>query len=237
MSAGAIGTPSILMKSGFEHPHLGRNYMMHYSPLAVGLFARCTDAHRTFVKQIGISDFYFGTKEFPEKMGIVQSLPAPGPLMMQKSGMKRVPRWLLNLLRSRLLPLIGIIEDLPNPENRVTLSSTGTIQLQHRYSDYDYSRGAALSRQMVRLLRSADALHCVSGKIPSREHVAHQCGTVRFGTARKHAVADPDCRLFDQPDVFIADGSFMPGSLGVGPSLTIIANALRVAEIISVEAA
>jgi choline dehydrogenase-like flavoprotein len=65
--------------------------------------------------------------------------------------------------------------------------------------------------------------------------VAHQCGTIRFGLSRHYAVADPECRLFDQPDVFVVDGSFMPSSLGVGPSLTIIANALRVAEIVASE--
>lgn len=235
LSAGAIGSPALLLKSGFDHPQIGRNYMMHYSPLAIGLFARSTGSHQTFVKQVGLSDFYFGTASLPEKMGIIQSLPAPGPLMMAKSGMRHVPRLMLNLLRSRMLPLVGIVEDLPNPENRVSVSSTGTIQLHHEYSDYDRVRGDELARQMSRLLKSTGAFWSVTSRIPSREHVAHQCGTLRFGTSSDHAVADPECRLFDQPDVFVADGSFLPNSLGVGPSLTIIANALRVAGILVAE--
>ncbi len=235
LSAGAIGSAALLLKSGFDHPQIGRNYMMHYSPLAIGMFAQSTESSRTFVKQVGLSDFYFGTKELPEKMGIVQSLPAPGPLMMAKSGMKLVPRWMLNILRSRMLPLVGIVEDLPNPENRVSVSESGVIRLQHNYSEYDRSRGESLAAQMTKLLRSTGALCSVSSRIPSREHVAHQCGTLRFGTSRNHAVADPDCRLFDQPDVFIADGSFMPTSLGVGPSLTIIGNAVRVSAIVAAE--
>ena len=235
LSAGAIGSAALLLKSGFDHPLIGRNYMMHYSPIAIGIFARRTGASQTFVKQVGCSDFYFGTKDLPEKMGIVQSLPAPGPLMMAKSGMKRVPRWLLNMLRSRMLPLVGIVEDLPNPENRVSLVTSGSIRLRHQFSDYDRARGAAMTRQMSRLLKKTGALHCVTGLAPSQEHVAHQCGTVRFGTSRDHAVADPECRLFGQPDLFVADGSFMPNSSGVGPSLTIIANAIRVAEIVASE--
>jgi len=235
LSAGAIGSASLLLRSGFEHPLLGRNYMMHYSPIAIGIFARSTGASRTFIKQIGYSDYYFGTKDLPEKMGIVQSLPAPGPLLMAKSGMKWVPKWMLGILRSRMLPLVGIVEELPNPENRVSLDHSGSVQLRHQFSDYDRERGAELSRQMAKLLKSTGAMHCVTGLTPSQEHVAHQCGTIRFGNSREHAVADPECRLFDQPDVFVADGSFMPTSLGVGPSLTIIANAIRVAEIVASE--
>ncbi len=235
LAAGAIGSAALLLKSGFDHPLIGRNYMMHYSPLAIGIFARRTEASRTFVKQVGFSDCYFGTTDLPQKMGIIQSLPAPGPLMMAKSGLRFVPKAILNTLRARMLPLVGIVEDLPNPDNRVSINSSGTIRLLHEYSDFDRERGAALGRHMTRLLKSAGALHCVSSKIPSREHVAHQCGTLRFGTSGNHAVADPECRLFDQSDVFIADGSFMPTSLGVGPSLTIIANAVRVAEIVTSE--
>lgn len=235
LSAGAIGSAALLLKSGFNHPMLGRNYMMHYSPISIGLFLRPTGATETFIKQIGSSDFYFGTRDLPEKMGIIQSLPAPGPFMMAKSGLKWVPHWMLKILRSRMLPLVGIVEDLPNPDNRISLDQSGTIQLHHQFSDYDRVRGAELSRRMSDLLKKTGAVHCVSGLTPSQEHVAHQCGTIRFGLSRDYAVADRECRLFDQPDVFVVDGSFMPSSLGVGPSLTIIANALRVAEIVASE--
>ena len=234
LAAGAIGSPCILQRSGFEHEQLGRNYMMHYSPLAVGIFARKTQADHTFVKQIGFADYYFGTDELPEKMGILQSLPAPGPLMLQKTGLKLVPKFVLNSLRRHMLPFVGIVEDLPNPANRVMWSDNG-IQLTHAYSDYDKQRGTALTRAMVRMLKIAGAFHCVTKEMPSREHVAHQCGTVRFGSDSKHAVVNPDCRVFGQDDLFVVDGSILPTSLGVGPSLTLIANSLRVANVLRKE--
>jgi choline dehydrogenase-like flavoprotein len=235
LAAGAIGSPVILLRSGFDHPLIGRNYMMHYSPLSVGVFLRRTEADATFVKQVGLSDFYFGTADLQEKMGIVQSLPAPGPLMMSKAGLDRVPRWVLKQLRARMLPLVGIVEDLPNPDNRVSICNGSGISLDHKFSDFDVARGKALEAEMSRLLRLTGAVHCVGSQIPSREHVAHQCGTLRFGMNRESAVADRNCRLFDQSDVFVADGSFMPTSLGVGPSLTIIGNALRVARTVTSE--
>jgi choline dehydrogenase-like flavoprotein len=88
---------------------------------------------------------------------------------------------------------------------------------------------------MVRLFRKAGAWLCVSRPYPSDEHVAHQCGTLRFGTTPGHAVLDRDCRVFRQANLFVVDGSFFPTSLGVGPALTIMANALRVAAVVTRE--
>jgi choline dehydrogenase-like flavoprotein len=231
LAAGAIGSPAILLRSGIDGPHVGRNYMMHYSPLAIGIFAKPTEATDTFVKQVGFADHYFGTPAMPHKLGLVQSLPAPGPLMLAKSGLRRLPRCAIQFLRRRMLPLAGIVEDLPNPTNRVELDRDGTIRLTHDFSDFDRMRGRALGREMCRMLRRAGAIACVSRAFPSREHVAHQCGTLRFGRDAKHAVADPECRLFGHPNLFVVDGSVLPSSLGVGPSLTIVANALRAARI------
>ncbi|MDG2390682.1 MAG: GMC family oxidoreductase, partial [Planctomycetaceae bacterium] len=230
LAAGAIGSPAILLRSGCDHPLIGRNYMMHLSPIVVGLFLKRTGAESTLVKQIGFADHYFGTDDYPHKLGLVQSLPVPGPLMIAKSAPKWLPKAAINTLRKRMLPMAGIIEDLPNPENRVTLKENGQIGLSHRYSDYDFERGKVLTRLMVEILKGGGAAYCLTKSFPSAEHVAHQCGTLRFGTHREHAVADKSGRLFDHPEVFVADGSLFPTSLGVGPALTIMANALRIAD-------
>jgi choline dehydrogenase-like flavoprotein len=130
-----------------------------------------------------------------------------------------------------MLPLAGIVEDLPNPANRITLGNDGAAELHHSYSPYDMARGQHLTQLMRQVLKRTGALFCLGKPFASDEHVAHQCGTLRFGKDAKDAVADSDCRMFDQPNVFIVDGSFFPTSLGVGPALTIIANALRVANV------
>ena len=57
-----------------------------------------------------------------------------------------------------------------------------------------------------------------------------QCGTCRFGKDEKSSVLDRDCRAHSAPNLFVTDSSFMPTSSGVPPSLTIEANALRVAD-------
>jgi choline dehydrogenase-like flavoprotein len=235
LAAGAIGSPLILLRSGLRHPHLGRNYMMHYSPVVIGFFARPLGADEGFIKQLGYSDFYFGVKGFAHKMGLVQSLSLPGPLLLRKVAPRLLPVVLLNMLRKRMLPLLGIIEDLPNPQNRVVLRADGEPKLHHRFAPFDRERGKRLARAIAGILKSAGAICCLTSQFGSAEHVGHQCGTLRFGVEKKFAVLDPECRMFGQPNVFVVDGSFMPTSLGVGPALTIMANALRVAKIIARE--
>ncbi len=231
LAAGAIGSPLLLLRSGIDGPHVGRNYMAHLSPIAVGIFPCRHGGAEAFVKQVGFTDYYLGAKWFPHKMGLVQSLPVPGPLMTAKSLPRLLPRRLREMLRQRLLPLAGIIEDLPNPANRVTWSASGKPQLHYRYSDYDRERGKWLGRLMAQILKKAGAWVCHLKQFPSDEHMAHQCGTLRFGHDPRHAVLGPDCRLFGHDNVFVVDGSVLPNSLGVGPALTIAANALRVAAI------
>jgi len=234
LGAGSLGAPLLLLRSGPAGPLVGRHFMMHLSPIVAAIFPSPTRADDTFVKQIGFADYYFGAKEFPHKMGIVQSLPVPGPLMMARMA-PLMPRPVLPFLRRRLLPLAGIVEDLPDAANRIEWGPDGRPRLHHRFSPYDLERGSKLSRLMARILKSAGASLCVSKRFPSDEHVAHQCGTLRFGKDPAHAVLDPDCRMFKHPNVFVVDGSFFPTSLGVGPALTIIANALRVASIVTAE--
>jgi choline dehydrogenase-like flavoprotein len=66
-------------------------------------------------------------------------------------------------------------------------------------------------------------------KIPLRG-VTHQCGTVRFGHDPKTSVLDVNCRAHDVDNLYVVDGSFFVSSAAMNPALTIIANALRVAD-------
>jgi choline dehydrogenase-like flavoprotein len=231
LAGGAIGSPLLLLRSAMDGPLVGRNYMMHLSPLAIGVFSKRNGADETFVKQVGFADYYFGTKGFAHKLGLVQSLPVPGPLLTAKMA-PALPQTAVRFLRQRMLPLCGIVEDLPDPTNYVSCLPDGRPRLCHRFGRYDLERGLHLGRLMARILKKAGALICLSKQFASDEHVAHQCGTLRFGTAPNHAVLDRDCRMFNHSNVFVVDGSFMPTSLGVGPALTIMANALRVAGVV-----
>jgi choline dehydrogenase-like flavoprotein len=209
--------------------------MRHVCPITIGIFRRRTGADETYVKQVGFADFYFGSKEYRHKLGLIQSLPVPGPLMMAKAGTRFLPKPVRELLREHMLPLTGIVEDLPRPVNRVTLGRRRETILHHSFDPYDLERGRWQGRLMRKILKNGGALGSVCRSFPSDDHVAHQCGTLRFGSDSGQAVLDRDCRMFGQPNLFVVDGSVLPTSLGVGPALTIMANALRVANLVTRE--
>jgi choline dehydrogenase-like flavoprotein len=202
--------------------------MMHLCAIVAGVYPRETTADPTFVKQLGFPDFYFGTKKYPHKMGLVQSIAVPGPLMAAKVA-PFLPDAVRGFLRKRSMVLAGMIEDLPNPANRVSLGPDGKGRITHRYGKYDLARRKHLTPHIARILKRSGSVHCLRGRYSSHEHVAHQCGTLCFGNDPAHAVLDADCRMYSHSDIFVVDGSFLPNSLGVGPGLTIMANSLRVA--------
>ena len=133
LASGAIGSPTLLLRSGTRGRMVGQNYMVHLSPIVAGIFPTCTGAETGFVKQVGFADYYFGTRGYAHKLGMIQSLPVPGPLMLAKATSGRVPHSVLQFLRRRMLPLAGIVEDLPNPANRVTLGKDGAAEVRHTF--------------------------------------------------------------------------------------------------------
>ena len=60
--------------------------MFHLAPVVAGIFRRPTGLDATFAKQVGFADYYFGTRDYAHKLGIIQSLPVPGPLLLSRTG-------------------------------------------------------------------------------------------------------------------------------------------------------
>ncbi|EAW38181.1 GMC family oxidoreductase [Lyngbya sp. PCC 8106] len=235
LSAGAIGSPVILLKSGLtgRSDQVGRNYMFHCGALAAGFFAGETGGADSLIKQLGFTDLYLGSPDFPHKLGLAQTVPVPGPLSIQAELPFPLPTAIARFLLKRMLVITGLVEDIPQSENRVELGKNGEIRLTHRFHPYDVYRSKYYMRQLRTVFRQAGAVftYGVTGD-KDEVHTSHQAGTTRFGSDPQTSVLDPDCRLHDHDNVFVVDGGFMPNSLGVSPALTIMANALRVSEVI-----
>jgi choline dehydrogenase-like flavoprotein len=95
-----------------------------------------------------------------------------------------------------------------------------------------------LASQCAEVLRRAGAAGGVeSGGVHLAENAwariaNHILGGARFGSDRKDSVLDRDCKAWDFENLYVTDGSFMPTSGGGNPTLTIQANAFRVAEVL-----
>jgi len=90
-------------------------------------------------------------------------------------------------------------------------------------------------RHRVRLMRNlvrgalGQMSHGFIASAEDNQRIAHVCGTCRFGDDPRHSVLDINCRAHEVENLYIVDASFFPTSAGTNPSLTIAANALRVA--------
>lgn len=238
VSAGAIGSARLLLASGLGdlEPNgalIGRHLMRHCTGVVVGIFPFETNPEQIFHKQVAITDFYFGDPSQPGPRGpwgVMQGLQVPPPEYLASAPGP------IGAMASRLhgnfIFLICIAEDEPRFDNRVQLHASATdawglpiAHLEHAHTRRDRQGRRALYRQGRRILHEAGAVFAAPKPINT---FSHQLGTCRFGDDPAKAVLDPMCRVFGVPNLFVVDGSFMPTSAGINPSLTIAANALRV---------
>ncbi len=242
VACGAINSAALLLRSpNDQHPNglanrsdqVGRNFMKHNCGVVVGLME--PENSTVFQKTLGINDFYWGEPDFPYPMGQVQlSGKVNREMFMHDVPVKlgenvspgtaavhSVDWWLMG-------------EDLPDPHNRVHLKGD---KIHIDYTENNTESFKRLVHRWIEVLKSiqmdkgwmADSQCYYQGTFPLR-WVAHQCGTCRFGTDSSTSVLDLDCRTHDVDNLYVIDGSFFPSNIGSNPTLTIIANTLRVAD-------
>ena len=126
-------------------------------------------------------------------------------------------------------------EDLPDPDNRVTLGNHGDIVLT-----YTPNNRQPLEELYSRVKGNLGHLgmhphHLVPRDVYMKNDIpvagcAHQAGTVRFGDDPATSVLDRDCRTHEVDNLYVVDTSFFPSIGAVNPALTAMANALRVGD-------
>ena len=240
-SCGAINSAALLLRSANEHhpnglanrsDQVGRNYMCHVNTMFLSV-SRDLNPTR-FNKTFGLNDFYFGTREWPFPMGHISMMSNVDANILRLGAPRIVPGMTLEIMANHTMPFWLTTEDLPRPENRVTLTESGGIQLS--YTPNNEEAHKRLCQQLKGILRqsgchdhSIPLQAYIPGRIPLAG-VAHQNGTCRFGTDPQTSVLDRNCRTHDIDNLYVVDGSFFPSSAAVNPALTIMANALRVGD-------
>jgi choline dehydrogenase-like flavoprotein len=239
LSAGALASPQLLLASGLQTMNpggsvIGRYLMRHVNAIIFGVFSGTADKERRFHKQLAILDYYFGYPGSPlGKLGSLQQMPTPPKGLVQHA----VPGIFGKLLSQGvplLTGLLAIAEDQPQYSNQITIDQNqkdmyGLPQavVSHRYSERDLTALNILAREAKKILSQSGALtHYV-------HHIrtfSHAVGTVRMGADPSRSALDENCRFRGIDNLFVVDGSFMPTSAALNPSLTIAANALRVGE-------
>ena len=244
ISAGAANSARLLLMSANEaHPHglanssdqVGRNYMYHNCKAVVALAHEPN--HTVFQKTVAINDWYFGDNDFDFPMGHVQMTGKTNGAMMK--GYKPrltalAPTWSMDKLAEHSLDFWMQTEDLPRSSNRVTVNHEGKIHL-----NYTPTNNQASQELISRLEGLLDKLY-LKNHLAERQvyfasamelaAVGYQCGTCRFGQDPKTSVLNLNCRTHDVDNLYVVDTSFFPSSAAVNPSLTAIANAIRISD-------
>lgn len=276
--AGAINSAVILLASANEkHPNglanrsdqVGRNFMYHQ---ADALLAINTDRNEdSYTKTWGTNDFYLKDTDpaYPFPLGQVQPVVSFHFEMMRGDAPPFTPDFVLEGMKHHAVPWWLTTEDLPDPENRVTLhnatplsvearqpglvgahpsgdtgrtnesetvtnSAPGRIQLS--YTPNNIESFERLKDRWVDVLKKAGhasasvPLHAYFKKRIPLEGVGHQNGTCRMGTDPATSVLDPHCKAHDLDNLYVVDASCFVSASAVNPSLTIIANAIRIAD-------
>jgi choline dehydrogenase-like flavoprotein len=229
LAAGAVNSAAVLLASGENgvanrSGAVGRHFMNHNCSAVLAIDPRTVN-DSVYQKTLGVNDFYLDDGRGGPPLGNIQLLGrVTAPIL--KAGIPRAPEWALDLMSRRSVDWYAMSEDLPNPESRVTVNG-GQIRLDWRRSNWTAHEG--LVKAFKERLRAA-GYPIVLSKPFDRRTPSHQCGTVRIGSNPATSPLDPYCRAWDHPNLFVVDASFLPTSAAVNPSLTIAAQALRVAD-------
>jgi choline dehydrogenase-like flavoprotein len=179
-----------------------------------------------FQKTVAVNDFYFRGPGTTYPLGHIQSQGRTHGVMAQTVE-PRIPVWAYDAWVSRGVDWLAMSEDLPREDNRVAIASDGRIRLHYRPNNLEAH--AMLVKETTRMLHRLGFWKVMTHSHKSK-NTTHQCGTLCFGTDPRTSVLDPWCRTHDVENLFVVDASFFPSSAAVNPGLTIVAQALRVAD-------
>jgi choline dehydrogenase-like flavoprotein len=233
VAAGAINSAALLLRSASDrHPNglanatglVGRNYMAHVNSALMAIRPKVNGT--VFQKTLALNDWYFSESNSRVGMGHAQLL---GKLQaeMLEASLPWAPTKVLAELAGRSVDWYLMTEDLPDPENRVSLDSSGRVIVNRRANNEKLHK--RLLRSMAGAMRRA-GYPMIQTRRFGLDATAHQCGTVKFGDDPGTSVLDPLCRSHDVANLFVMDASFLPSSSAQNPALTIAAQALRVGE-------
>jgi choline dehydrogenase-like flavoprotein len=249
VSCGALNSALLLLRSVSEkHPDglanssglVGRNYMRHNN---LALMALSKEPNPTrFQKTLALNEWYLGGTDWDYPMGGIQMLgKSDGEMLRGKAphwaawGAKLTPARSLELMAHHAVDFWLSNEDLPIPENRVSLDPDGTVRLT--VAKDNNVEGLRRLRKKLESMLSDLGLH--EGTHHRNVYLymgmdiaatAHQAGTNRFGTDPATSVLDVDCKAHDLDNLYVVDSSFFVSIGAVNPTLTIIANARRVGD-------
>ena len=243
-SCGALNSALLLLRSRNDrHPDglanssgvVGRYYMRHNNSAFMAVSRR--ENPTRFQKTLAVNDFYFGASDWPYPLGHIQMLgKSHGEAIAAEAGhwATVLPGMPFEVMARHAVDFWLTSEDLPDPNNRIRYDSDGKVVLD--LTENNLEAHHRLRKKLEQMLKVAD-LHphllpraLYLGKGVPIGGTAHQAGTVRFGKDPQTSALDLNCKAHELDNLYVVDASFFVSIGAVNPSLTIMANALRVGD-------
>ncbi len=244
VACGALSSALLLLRSANDaHPTglanrsdlVGRNYMRHNN--ATVLAVSKTPNPTRFQKTLGLNDFYHRSDDWEFPLGHIQMVGKSDGVEVHGEGLPRWLQWFpekpFDWVAQHSIDFWLTSEDLPKPENRIHYKD-GHVYLDLHETNMEGNK--RLHKKLEQICSKVDIFsHFVDralylGQDTPIGGTAHQAGTLRFGDDPQTSVLDRDCRAHGIDNLYVTDASFFPSIGAVNPTLTIIANALRVAD-------
>jgi len=244
VSCGAINSALLLLRSANDkHPGglangsgvVGRHYMRHNNSAFMAISRKPNPTR--FQKTLAVNDFYFGAPDWEYPLGHIQMLgKSHGETIAAEAGSwaLSIPEMPFDTMARHAVDFWLTSEDLPDPNNRVMYECNGRVILDLTENNMEGHR-----RLQAKLKGMLEAIDCHPHLLPRSLYLgkkipiggtAHQAGTIRFGRDPKTSALDLNCKAHDLDNLYVVDASFFVSIGAVNPSLTIIANALRVGD-------
>ncbi|MCX2749850.1 GMC family oxidoreductase [Arthrobacter sp. MI7-26] len=234
VSCGAVNSAALLLRSATDkHSNglanssgmVGRNYMVHNNSIMIALHPKRNKVE--FQKTLYFNDYYLkGNADFPYPLGHVQLIgKLQGAMLVGQKPL--IPKWALEIAAGHSMDWWLFTEDLPDPENRVTLRNDEAIRISWKPNNVRAHQH--LVKEMKRILHKM-GYPLIFSETTEIAVNSHQAGTIRAGDDPQTSVLGPSCQTHDVKNLFVVDSSFFPSLPVMNPALTIAANAFRVAE-------
>ncbi|NPD68969.1 GMC family oxidoreductase (plasmid) [Lichenicola cladoniae] len=247
VAAGALSSALLLLRSASDaHPNglangsdqVGRNYMRHNMSVVMALLKEPN--HTVFQKTLALSDYYFDAPDWDYPLGLIQMCATSHGAQIRGEAplqplMQLAPRMPFEKVAEYSMDFWLQSEDLPRPENRISYDGDRVVLSITEGNEEAASRLRQKLEAMLVPMRAWPKLidrRLYLGKDIPINGTAHQAGTLRFGTDPAISVLDLNCKAHQLDNLYVTDASFFPSVGAVNPTLTIIANALRVADVI-----
>ena len=257
LSAGAIGTPALLLRSGFGRalPRLGEGFTCHPAHILVA------EHEKPITNDVGHPKSFFVDRAEAEGFVLETCMYFPFTTAKNLTGFG-APHAALMEAFPRLQMILVLACDKAADGNRVRVDKNGKPVVEYTFAPHTIDSMVAATRASARIFFGAGALrmHAPSAQPPLIERrdahridelidarhfrtgkvsvsAAHLMGGAGMGASARDSVTDAHGRVHGIPWLRIADASLFPDSLEINPYVTIMALSDRVAEGVRADAA